>query len=46
MDRIEMRNKKPCAVRLREGRRHSVSKFRKAVSMKTAVEDEDATLRP
>ena len=40
IDRIRMRrSKKSCAVKLREGWRHAVSKFRRAVSMKIAVED-------
>ena len=38
MDRIGMRSRKYCAARLREGWRHAVSKFRRAVSMKIAVE--------
>ena len=38
MDRIRMRSRKSCAARPREGERHAVSKFRRAVSMKTAVE--------
>ena len=40
MDRIGMRrSRKSCAARLRESGRHAVSKFRRAVSMKIAVED-------
>ena len=40
MDRIRMtRSRKSCATRPWEGRRHAVSKFRIAVSMKIAVED-------
>ena len=39
MDRIGMRrSRKSCAARLREGGKHTVSKFRRAVSMKIAVE--------
>ena len=39
MDRIGMRrSRKPCAARPQEGGKHVVSKFRKAVSMKIAVE--------
>ena len=40
MDRIRMRrSRKSCAARPREGERHAVSKFRRAVSMKIAVEN-------
>ena len=40
MGRIGMRrSRKPCAARPREGWRHAVSKFRRAVSIKIAVED-------
>ena len=40
MDRIRMRrSRKYCAARPREGGRHAVIKFRRAVSMKIAVED-------
>ena len=40
MDRIGMRvSRKSCATRPREGRRHAVSKFRRTVSMKIAVQD-------
>ena len=40
MDRIGMRRRrKSSATRLREVLRHAVSKFRRAVSMKIAVED-------
>ena len=38
MDRIGMRSRKSCTARLREGWRHAVSKFRRAISMKIAVE--------
>ena len=39
MDRIRMRrSRKPCAARPREGRGLAVNKFRRAVSMKIAVE--------
>ena len=39
MDRIGMRRiKKSCIARQREGWRHAVSKFRKAVSIKIAIE--------
>ena len=38
MDRIGMRSRKSCAVNPREGGRHPVSKFRRAVSMAIAVE--------
>ena len=38
MDRIGIRkNRKVCAARPREGWRHAVSKFRRTVSMKIAV---------
>ena len=40
MDRIEMRkSRKSCAARPREGERHAFSKFKRAVSMKIAIED-------
>ena len=40
MDRIRMRrSRKSCATRPQEGGRHAVSKFRRAISMKLAVED-------
>ena len=39
MDSIGMRIIKSCAARPRKGRRHAVSKFRRAVSMKIAVEN-------
>ena len=39
MDRIGRRSRKSCAVRPRERRGHAVSKFRRAVSTKIAVED-------
>ena len=40
MDRIRMRrSRKSCAARPREGGRHTVSKFRREVSMKIPVED-------
>ena len=40
VDRIGMSvRKKLCAARPREGRKHAVSKFRRAVSMKITVED-------
>ena len=40
MDRIGMRrSRKSCAARPWKGRRHVVSKFRRAISMKIAVED-------
>ena len=47
VDRIGMRrSRKSCARRLREGWTQAVSKIRRAVSMKIAVEiDKDATLR-
>ena len=39
MDRIGMkRSKRSCAVRPREGSSYAVSKFRRAVNMKIAVE--------
>ena len=38
MDRIRMRSRKSCTVRPWKGWRHAVTKFRRAVSMKTAVE--------
>ena len=40
VDRIGMRvSRKSCSVRPREGERHAVNKFRRAVSMKITVED-------
>ena len=36
MDRIGMRSRKSCAASPRDGGRHAVSKFRRAVSMKIA----------
>ena len=40
MDSIRMRrSRKSCAARPREGGRHAVCKFRRAVRMKIAVED-------
>ena len=40
VDRIGMRmSRKSCAARSRERRRHAVSKFKRAVSMKITVED-------
>ena len=40
MDRIGVRiSGKSCAARPREGGRHAVSKFKRAVSMKITVED-------
>ena len=40
MDRIRMRrSRKSCAAKPREVRSHAVSKFRRADSMKIAVED-------
>jgi len=40
MDRIGVRiNKKSCAAGPRKEGRHAVSKFKRAVSMKTTVED-------
>ena len=40
MNRIGMiKSRKCCAARPQEGGRHAVSKFRRAVSMKIAVED-------
>ena len=40
VDRIGIRvSRKSCVVRLWEGMRHAVSKFRKAVCMKITVED-------
>ena len=38
MDRIGIRSRKPCAVRPQEWCRYTVSKFRRAVSMKIVVE--------
>ena len=35
---IWMKSIKPCTARPREGDRHAVSKFRRTVSMKIAVE--------
>ena len=46
MDRIEMRRGRTfCVAMPRDGRRHVVSKFKRAVSMNIAVEDKDAILR-
>ncbi len=40
VDRIGMRgSRKSCAARSREGGKHAVRKFRRAVTMKIAVED-------
>ncbi len=40
VDRIGMRgSRKSCAARPRERGRHAVSKFKRAVAMKIAVED-------
>ena len=39
VDKIRMRSRKSCAARPREGWRHAVSKFRRAVSMKIEVEN-------
>ena len=40
VDRIGMGvNRKSCVVRPREGWRHAVSKFRRAVSMQITIED-------
>ena len=41
MDRIEMRNRMSCSARSRDEGRHAVSKLRKAVSMKIALEDRE-----
>ena len=38
MDRIGMRSRKSCAARPQEGGRHAVSKFRRPIRMKIAVE--------